>query len=115
MNIQIIGTKKCNDTKKALRFFQERGIKYHFLDLKERVLSPGEIDNISTILSPEEMIDTDSKTYRSRGFAYMEFDIIEEILEDNMLLKTPVVRNGRRAVVGYKAEIWQKWIEEKIE
>ena len=111
MNIQIIGTKRCNDTKKAMRFFKERSVKFHFLDLAERELSPGELQNIVEALSPEEIIDRESKAYKKKGLAYMEFDIIEEILENNMLLKTPVVRNGKMAAIGDRIDIWKEWLK----
>ena len=80
MNIQIIGTKKCKDTRKAHRFFQDRGIKFHTLDLKEKGISKGELNNILSKVSEEELVDKDAPLYKKK-FAYMDFDPSEELLE----------------------------------
>ena len=109
MNIQIFGTKKCNDTKKAQRFFKERNIKSHFRDLAEKGLSPGELNNIARVIDIEELIDTESKQYQNRGMQFMVFDTEEELLEDPLLLKTPIVRNGKEATIGYQPDIWKTW------
>lgn len=111
MNIQIIGTKKSNNTKKAIRFFKERSIKYHFMDLNERKISEGELSNILVKIPIDDLMDTDGLSYKKRGFAYMEFDPAEEILEDNSLMRTPVVRNGKEVTVGYAIEVWKKWLD----
>ncbi len=110
MNIQIIGTKKSNNTKKAIRFFKERNVKFHFMDLNERKISEGELSNILNKIDPEDLIDKESSSYKKRGFAYMEYDPAEEILEDNNLMRTPVVRNGKEVAVGNAVDIWKKWI-----
>ncbi|WP_304130890.1 arsenate reductase family protein [Ignavibacterium album] len=110
MNIQIIGTKKCKETQKAERFFKERRIPFHFRDLTEKGLAKGELDNISSVVPVEELIDTESKRYKERGMQYMKFDIAEELLLDPMLIKTPIVRNGKLVTVGYKPEVWKEWI-----
>lgn len=109
MNIQIFGTKKCNDTKKAQRFFKERNIKFHFRDLTEKGLSNGELQNISRVIQLEDLINTESKQYKKRGLQYMVFDIEEELLEDPLLLKTPIVRNGKNVTVGYLPNVWKEW------
>lgn len=109
MNIQIFGTKKCNNTKKADRYFKERGIKVHFRDLNEKGISKGELDNISRVIDLEDLIDPESKQYKKRGMQYMVFDIGEELLEDPLLLKTPIVRNGNKVTVGYQPDIWKEW------
>ena len=109
MNIQIFGTKKCNDTKKAQRFFKERGIKIHFRDLTEKGLSPGELQNISRSVEIEDLLDTESKQYKKRGLQFMVFNTEEELLEDPLLLKTPIVRNGEEATIGYKPDVWKEW------
>ena len=113
MNIQIIGTKKCNGTKKAQRFFKERGIKFHFKDLTEKGLSKGELENICRIFDCEELLNKESKQYKKRGMAYMVFDIKEELLSDAQLLKTPVVRNGNKATVGVDESVWKEWIKDE--
>lgn len=110
MNIQIIGTKKCRDTQKAERFFKERRISYHFRDLNEKGLAKGELENIKTVIPVEELIDTEGSQFKKRNMVYMKFDIEEELLNDSLLLKTPVVRNGKLITLGYKPEIWNLWI-----
>lgn len=112
MNIQIIGTKKDFDTQKALRFFKERGMKPQFRDLKEKALSPGELRNITKSVPAEELVDPESKEYKKRGYAYMTFDPVEEILERPLLMKMPVVRSGGKAAVGYAPETWEGWLDE---
>ena len=113
MNIQIIGTKKCKETQKAERFFKERRIPYHFRDLAEKGISKGELENIKQAIAIEELIDKDGKQFKKRGFEYMRYDIETELLEDSLLLKTPIVRNGKLATVSYAPEVWQDWISEE--
>ena len=111
MTIQIFGTKKCKSTQKAVRFFKERGISPHQVDLKEKGISPGELSSVARAVGADGLIDTESKVYREKGMAYMEFDPLEEILENPLLLKTPIVRRGGEATVGLAAETWQAWID----
>lgn len=113
MNIQLIGIKSCNDTRKAERFFKERKIQFHFRDLNEKGLAKGELDNISRKIPLEELIDRDGKQFKKRNMQYMRFDIEEELLNDPLLLKTPIVRNGNEVTIGYQPEVWKKWISEK--
>ena len=112
MNIQIFGTKKCRETQKAERYFKERKIPFHFRDLTEKGISKGELDNISSVIPLEELIDRDGKQFEKRNLKFMKFDIEEELLSDPLLLKTPVVRNGRQVTVGNKPEIWKTWAGE---
>jgi arsenate reductase-like glutaredoxin family protein len=113
MNIQIIGTKKCKETQKAERYFKERRVPFHFKDLNEKGLSKGEFENISRIIPLDELIDKHSKRFTDRGMQFMVFDIEEELLNDPLLLKTPIVRNEKLATVGYVPDIWKKWSENK--
>ena len=112
MNIQIIGTKKCNETKKAQRFFKERRINFHFKDLAEKGLSKGELDNICRVYDSEELLDTNSKQYKKRGLEFMVFNLENELLADPLLLKTPIVRNGNKVTLGVEETIWGEWIRE---
>lgn len=112
MNIQIFGTKKCNDTKKAERFFKERGIKYQFIDMKEKGLSKGEFNSVATILGGiDNMIDENSKDKDTLALIkyIVKEDRLDKILENQQILKTPIVRNGKKATIGYAAEVWKKW------
>mgnify|MGYP001107777953 FL=1 len=106
MNIQIFGTKKCNDTKKAERFFKERGIKYQFIDMKEKGMSKGEFQ-----AGMENMINVDFKD--KDLLALIQYiapeDKLDKILENPQVIKTPVVRNGKQSTLGYHPEIWKTW------
>jgi len=109
--IQIFGTKKCKDTAKAIRFFKERGVKFQLIDLAEKGMSKGELESISKSVPLEELIDKTSKEYEKRNLAYIRHNIFEELLEHPLLTKTPVVRNGKEAVVGFNPEVWKKWAD----
>jgi len=113
MNIQIFGTKKCKVSQKAERFFKERGIPYNFRNLTEKGISNGELENISRVISIDELLDKDSKQFRKRNLEFKVYDSNEELLNDPLLFKTPIVRNGRLATVGYKPDLWKEWIKEK--
>ncbi len=110
VNIQIFGTKKCKETQKAERFFKERRIQFHFRDLTEKGIAKGELDNISKVFPVEELIDREGTQFRKRNLAYMSFNIEEELLNDALLLKTPIVRNGKEVTIGYQPEVWKKWL-----
>lgn len=112
MNIQIFGTKKCNDTKKAERFFKERGIKYQFIDIKEKGMSKGEFTSVAQANSGiDKMLDPDAKD--KDALARINYapdeDKLSIILENQQVIKTPVVRNGKQSTLGYHPEIWKGW------
>ncbi len=110
MNIQILGTKKCRDTQKAERFFKERRIPFHFRDLTEKGLAKGEFENIKRSVPVEELIDKECNQYKKRGMEFMVYDIETELLENSLLIKTPIVRNGNLSTVGYEPEVWKEWL-----
>jgi len=110
LNIQIFGTKKCKETQKAERFFKERNIVFHFRDLTEKGISKGELNNISSVITVDELIDKEGKQFEKRNLKFMVFNIENELLENPLLLKTPIVRNGGRVTIGYKPEIWKTWL-----
>ena len=112
MNIQIFGKSKCFDTKKAERYFKERRIKFQSIDLKKYGMSPKEFDSVLRAVGGiDNLIDWNSKSPEVTLMKYMEDKIAKEdkVFEDPMLMKTPVVRNGKQATVGYCPEIWEKW------
>ena len=86
MALQIFGTRKCAATRKAERFFKERDVAYHFVDLVEKGVSAGELDAISAAVGLGSLIDEGSKRFKDRGLAYMDYDPREEILSDPSLL-----------------------------
>jgi arsenate reductase (glutaredoxin) len=109
MNIQIFGTLKCQDTKKAQRYFRERRIPFQFVDLTQKGLSKGELNSIKSVVGIENLIDCEGKAYAKKNLKYLIHDIEEELLKDSLLLKTPVVRNGRDATIGYQPDLWKQW------
>ena len=112
MNIQIFGTKKCNDTKKAERFFKERGIKYQFIDMREKGMSKGELTSVAQANGGlDNMIDQNAKDKDTLAIIkyIAEEDKLNKILENQHVIKTPIVRNGKLSTLGYQPEVWKKW------
>ncbi len=112
MNIQIFGKSKCFDTKKAERYFKERRIKYQFVDLMRFGLSGKEFDSVLRAVGGiDNLIDWDSKSAGITLMKYMDDRIAKEdkVFDDPGLMKTPIVRNGKQATVGYCPEIWATW------
>ncbi len=112
LNIQIFGKSKCFDTKKAERYFKERGIKYQMIDLIQKGMSRGEWNRIQQAIGGHEnLIDMTCKDKQLMGLIpYLrEQDQIEKILDNPKIIKTPIVRNGNKATVGYHPEVWESW------
>lgn len=109
MTPQLIGTKKSSETRKAERFLKERGVPFQFVDLNERALSPRELDEIAERTGGhEELIDRESKQFKKRKMEYMAFDAREELLEDSLLLKQPILRSDRGVAVQPEQEQLKK-------
>ncbi len=112
MNIQIFGRSKCFETKKAQRWFKERRIKVQDIDLKKYGMSRGEFNSVRQAVGLEALIDdTAQDSVLLQHLAYDE-DKVEKLLENPALIRTPVVRNGRKATVGYQPQIWESWMKE---
>ena len=112
MNIQIFGTKKCFDSKKAERYFKERGVKYQFIDMKEKGLSKGEFSSVlQAVGSLDALIDQNARDKDLLALIrYLaEEDRANKVFENQTILKMPIVRNGRAATAGYAPEIWKTW------
>lgn len=112
MNIQIFGAKKCFDTKKAERYFKERNIKYQLIDLKEKGMSKGEYISVKQAVGGlDAMLDPKSRNQDALALIryIAEEDKDEKVLENQSVLKTPIVRNGKKATIGYHPEIWKSW------
>lgn len=112
MNIQIFGAKKCFDTKKAERFFKERGIKYQLIDMKEKGMSRGEFNSVASAVGGSEKLINENVKDKDM-LALLKYlsddDRNEKILENPQIIKTPIVRNGKKATIGYCPEIWKEW------
>lgn len=112
MNIQIFGKSKCFDTKKAERYFKERQIRFQSIDVAKYGMSPGEYKSVKAAVGGlDKLMDESSKLYETLFVKYLAQDSAKEekLLENPALFKTPIVRNGKQATVGYCPEIWDKW------
>lgn len=113
MNVQIFGTRKCQDTRRAERFFRERGVPFQFIDLPAKGMSAGELRSVAArVGGVEALIDRDGKRYRDKGLtsaAPTGPRVEAALLADPLLLRTPIVRDGNRATVGYRPEAWATW------
>ncbi len=112
MNIQIFGTKKSSDTRKAERFFKERGIRFQSVDMKEKGLSKGEFQSVlQAVGGLDAMLDPNCKDKDLLLLIkYLaEEDRPQKALENQSVLRLPIVRNGRQATVGYQPDVWKKW------
>ncbi len=116
MNIQIYGTNKCFDTKKAQRYFKERNIKFQFVDLAKFGMSKGEYQSIKRALGCklEDLVNEKSKKYDSSYIKYLASEEAKEekLLENQELFRTPIVRNGKKATLGFCPDEWKKWESE---
>jgi arsenate reductase len=117
--IQIFGTKRCSETRKAERFFRERSVPIQLIDLGDKGPSPGELRSLAQAVGGVfKLFDKDGKRARDKGLVHAMLgdpDIERKILEDPLLMRTPVVRNGRAATVGAATpavhDLWKTWIQ----
>ena len=112
MNIQIFGTNKSFDTKKAQRWFKERGIKFQMIDMKEKGMSKGEFNSVAQANGGlENMINWDGKDKDILSLIkyIAEEDKLQKVLENPQVIKTPVIRNGKQSTLGYQPDVWKKW------
>ena len=112
MNIQIFGSKKSNDSKKAERYFKERRINFQSVDLKEKGLSKGEFQSVMQAVGGlEAMLDPDCKDQDTLMLVKYLADSQKEdkVLENQQILRLPIVRNGRQATLGYCPDVWKSW------
>lgn len=109
MNIQIFGKSKCFDTKKAERYFKERGIKFQSIDLVKKGISPGELKSVRQAVTLDALIDARHPDAALLQYLAYDEDKLEKLLDDPTLLKTPIVRNGKQATVGYQPDVWKTW------
>lgn len=110
MNIQIFGKSKCFDTKKAQRWFKERRVSFQNIDLLDKGISKGELRSVAQAVGGlDELIDSKHPDAALLAYLAYEEDKAEKVLADPRLLRTPIVRNGRQATVGYCPEVWKGW------
>jgi len=109
MNIQIFGKKKCFDTKKAERYFKERRIKFQNIDLLRYGMSRGEFDSVKRAVGLANLIDPAAPDAPLLTYLAYDADREEKLLDDPGLMKTPIVRNGKHATVGFCPDVWATW------
>jgi len=114
VTVQIFGFNDCQDTRKAQRFFAERRIAVHYVDLKERPASKGELRRFAERLGAGALVDKEGARYRALGLR-VALDTAERLLEraltEPRLLRTPLVRNGGKVTVGLAPGEWQAWVD----
>jgi len=113
MNVQIFGTNKCSDTRKALRFFKERRINVHFVDFKVRGPSKGELRRFVQKFGADAVIDRDAQRFQALGLQtafYGDDRWLDIASEEPLILRTPLVRNGNELSIGEAGDIWRSWV-----
>jgi arsenate reductase-like glutaredoxin family protein len=113
LEVQIFGVKKSAETRKALRFFSERRIKTHFVDLVERAASLGELKRFAQRFGVNALVDRDSRRFEELGLRYAQLSDerwLEKLVEEPMLLRMPLVRNANQLTVGAEEKTWKVWI-----
>ena len=109
MNIQIFGKTKCFDTKKAERYFKERRVKFQRIDILDKGLSRGEFASIKSAVGFDAMVDSAAHGVEILTYLAYAADKEEKLLENPSFFKTPIVRNGKKATVGYCPDVWKNW------
>ena len=116
LTVQLFGTKKCPHTRAAERFFKERGVAVHSVDLANKGMSAGELRNVAARAGGmEALIDREGKRYVDKGLKYAAPTgprVEKMLVDDPLLLRTPIARSGARATVGFAPDVWQSWIDE---
>ena len=108
VNVQIFGKSKCFDTKKAERYFKERGVKFHSVNILEKGLSKGELTSVVNAVGLDALACAKSSEYHLYRHLTNEGKF-DKLLECPGLFNTPIVRNGKQATVGHRPEIWKGW------
>ena len=114
LEVQIFGVKKSPDTRKALRFFSERRVKTHFVDLLERPASLGELRRFAQKFGVTALVDRDSKRFSELGLQYAQLSDerwLEKLSEEPLLLRLPLVRNANQVVIVADEATWKTWME----
>ena len=109
MNIQIFGKSKCFETKKAERYFKERGIKFQRIDLFGVGMSRGEFNSVKTAIGLAAMINSEAPGAEILAYLAYDADREEKLIENPAFIKTPIVRNGKKTTVGYCPDEWKDW------
>jgi arsenate reductase-like glutaredoxin family protein len=112
MEVQIFGVRKSADTRKALRFFAERRVKTHFVDLLERAASPGELKRFAQKFGVSALVDRTSRRFQDLGLTHATYSDerwLERLVDEPLLLRMPLVRNQHQLTIGPAEDIWRQW------
>lgn len=109
MNIQIFGKGKCFDTKKAERYFKERRIKFQSIDLPRYGMSPRELESVVRCVGIDALLDEKAPDAEIVKHLAYDRDKLQRMLDDPGMIKTPIVRNGKQATVGFCPDVWKGW------
>ena len=113
MEVQVFGTKRSADTRKALRFFAERRVRTHFVDLQERAASRGELGRFAQKFGVQALIDRESKRFAELGLRTAQISDerwLERLVDEPLLLRTPLVRQQHRLTIGLAEDQWKEWL-----
>ena len=113
MEVQIFGVKKSPDTRRALRFFSERRIKTHFVDLLEKPASLGELRRFAQKFGAVALVDKESKRFSELGLGYAQLSDdrwLQKLSDEPLLLRMPLVRNANQLTIGANEEVWRSWV-----
>jgi arsenate reductase len=111
MGLQVFGMRKGPDTRKAERFLKDRGLSFQFVDLADKGISPGELRAVAKATGGiDGLLDREGARYGEKGLGHMVFDPEEEILKEPLLLRTPILRDGARALVGFDEKAWKAFL-----
>jgi arsenate reductase len=111
-SVQVFGREDSQATRAALRFFKERRVGVHFVDLRRRPVSPGELQRFVTKLGAAALADMTSRPWRAAGLGYLLMDdaeLVARLLADARLLRLPLVRNGNAVTAGPADATWKTW------
>ncbi len=108
MNVQIFGKSKCFDTRKAERYFKERRIRYQYIDIIKYGMSRGELKSVCSSIGMDAIVNTEDQDYPLYQYLASNDAKLEKLYEIPELIRTPIVRNGKKAAVGYCPMTWQE-------
>ena len=114
MEVQIFGVRKSPDTRKALRFFAERRVKTHFVDLDQRAASPSELRRFVQRFGVEALLNRSSRRFADLGLAaahLSEERWLDKLATEPLLLRMPLVRSGQQLTIGDAEEVWRSWMQ----
>ena len=113
-DIQVFGFEDSPATRAAQRFFRERRVQIHMVDLRKRPIAPGELRRFVERLGARALLDEGSKGYRDAGLAHLALDeagTVERLLRDNRLIRLPLVRHGNEVTAGKAEAVWAAWLK----